>query len=97
MVSTLSSLLQFAETPPGDTSQGQTYALYTMISAIAVALISVLGQLLMKDRRPRTEQRAVTAERYEAIERFLLLNDIDPRKILTGYESMEEVRHAAPE
>lgn len=75
-------------------------ALYTMVSAISVALLTGLFQLgkqfLVGRNTPVGNARTVkmVAKQHEAWERWFLLNDIDPRKVKTGYESLEDVRHA---
>ena len=89
-------------TPDPASSTAPTIALYAMISAIAVAVIGVIGSLLLarynnrgnhnsnNQGRGNASQR-VTRE-HEAWERWLLLNGLDPRKIRTGYETPDEVR-----
>lgn len=73
-----------------------TIALYTMISALGVAIITGAFNYLSRGSTKETPSRAMrtVAKQHEAYERFLLLRGFDPRKIKTGYESDEEVDRA---
>lgn len=86
----------------------QTIALYSMISAIVVALLGFGAQIIVakynRGPRPDTNEDGSTHRRrpiqeidreHEAFERWLLLNGYDPRKIETGDEPIEMVRLAS--
>lgn len=72
-------------------------ALYAFLTAVAVAALALIGQLIQS--RNKTSPTSRTAKRaaahYEACKLFITLNtDADVRKIKDGYESMDEVRRA---
>jgi hypothetical protein len=79
-----------------NTPTSDKVALYAMISALGVALIyGIFNFLTSRVGKPpsATTARKVTKE-HQAFERFLIAQGFDPRKIKTGYESIEEVRRA---
>jgi hypothetical protein len=91
------TLIVLAEptTQTGDSSTA-TIALYGMISALGVAIIGFLAQIVLaritnKADKERRRSRT-TSKEHEAWERWLLLQDVDPRKIITGYESYDDVK-----
>lgn len=82
-------------------SDAATVALYGMLAAVAVAVIGVIGQIVVArltrdaedDEEPRKKKSARTvSNEHKAWERWLLLQDVDPRKIITGYETYDEVK-----
>lgn len=82
------------QTDSGTSSERVAY--YGMWSALGVAFIGgvfALGKSYFGNAGTAAKTRRVVKE-HEAWEKFLLLNQIDPRKIRTGYERMEEVRRA---
>lgn len=88
-----SQLNILAETVQIPENHDDRVALIGMFSAIAVALITgafaLMGSRgLRRDGSPSSQ----VALEHEAWERWFLLNDIDPRLILTGYETIDEVR-----
>jgi hypothetical protein len=75
-------------------------ALFGMIATLGTAIIYGVFSLLQSrfGKKPEPEQdrparRGKTQREHDAMERFLLLHGYDPRKIKTGYEPAEQVRH----
>lgn len=77
-------------------SDAVTIAIFTMVSALGVALInSIFSFVTQKYGAGKTTQsraQKLVAKQAEAFELFIVLQGFDPRKIKTGYESPEEVR-----
>lgn len=104
MLSALGVVWFIADGGAGDAGTSQA-ALYSMISALGVALLAggfsiatahfstSRGRTSSGRRRRRGED---LEEQSEAWERWIILHhpDVDPRKIKTGYESTEKVRRA---
>lgn len=74
-------------------------ALFSMIAALGVAVIGVAGQVILAKLNLRNSstpgngsRRTAVSREHESWERWLLANGLDPRKIVTGYETVEEVR-----
>ena len=86
-------------TPTGGSDQSQVATIYGAIALVIVALIGAASSYLIakatrKEALHPNSRTARTARQHEAWERWLWGNDFDPRKIKTGYESIEEVRRA---
>jgi hypothetical protein len=94
----LTVLLDNLPIPDSGDNQGQIATLYGAIAFVLVALIGAVSSYILArmTRRESHHSRGArrAARQHEAWERFLIGNGFDPRKIRTGYETLEEVRRA---
>lgn len=95
----LSDLWPFLAQEPIPTSESSDkYALYGMVAALGTAFIygvvSIITNKMGKVSGAPASRKV--AREHEAWERFLLMNGFDPRRIKTGYETMEEASRASP-
>lgn len=98
-------LAQYAATAVGDTvpapdSQTTIASLYTLIGVVVVAVIGAVVTIITSrwtSNRPASRSNERVAKRAQALELWIALNveDVDPRRIKTGYETHAEVARAS--